>query len=55
MDLKNTLTVEHFYNMMGGNSSFSIRSPINSTGGCDPALFGFFRDDDGSWPPIESF
>ena len=39
--------------MMGGYRSFMIRSPLNSTGGCDPELFGF--DDDSGLPPIESF
>jgi len=45
MDLNNTLTIEDYFNMLGGNKSFWIRSHFNSTGGCDPALFGFWDDE----------
>ena len=54
MKLNNTFTVEDFYNAMGGNHSFFITSPVNSTGGCNPALFGFWNEN-GSLPLIDSF
>ena len=41
--------------MMGGNSTFEIDSPVNSTTKeCDPALFGFW-DKYGEWSPLDSF